>query len=49
MRQRSFRNYYYSKEEVVDGSNLSLRPQDQREVIPLSRSPITLEEEYPNR
>jgi hypothetical protein len=49
MRQKSFRNYYNSKEEVVDGSNLSLRPQDRREVIPLSRSPIALEEEYSNR
>ncbi|CAO0791065.1 unnamed protein product [Mucor circinelloides] len=51
MRQKSFRNYYYSKGEVVaDESTLSLKPaltEHQREVIPLSRSPIILEEEYP--
>ncbi|EPB89529.1 hypothetical protein HMPREF1544_03613 [Mucor circinelloides 1006PhL] len=51
MRQKSFRNYYYSKGEVVaDELTLSLKPaltEHQREVIPLSRSPIILEEEYP--
>ncbi|KAK4521418.1 uncharacterized protein ATC70_012033 [Mucor velutinosus] len=51
MRQKSFKNYYYSKSEVVaDKSTLALRPPltyHQKEVIPLSRSPIDLEEKYP--
>ncbi|GAN07582.1 hypothetical protein MAM1_0167d07082 [Mucor ambiguus] len=51
MRQKSFKNYYYSKGEVAaDESNLSLRlplTDHQKEVIPLSRSPIALEDEYP--
>ncbi|CEP15690.1 hypothetical protein [Parasitella parasitica] len=44
MRQRSFRNYYYSKRQVANQSTLKLRPQDRQEAIPHSQSPLDLEE-----